>query len=160
MTVSVHDGKDSAGNEDTSVDATRSVTIGVTDEDERPEAPGAPTVSAASSTSLSVSWTAPTNTGPAITDYDWRWEGAVRDELDGEDGYHDHEHERDDVGLTAVRPTTWGCGRRTPRARALVGLRQRHHQYAGEPGAGVHRRAVHPFGGGEQRHGHERGRGG
>ena len=73
VTVSVHDGKDSAGDADTSVDATRDVTISVTDETEPPAAPGAPTVSAASTTSLSVSWTAPTNTGPAITDYDWRW---------------------------------------------------------------------------------------
>ncbi len=73
VTVSVHDGKDSAGDADTSVDATRDVTISVTDELEPPAAPGAPTVSAASTTSLSVSWTAPTNTGPAITDYDWRW---------------------------------------------------------------------------------------
>ena len=73
VTLSVHDGKNSAGDPDTSVDATHDITINVTDETERPGAPGAPTVSAASSSSLSVSWTAPTNTGPAITDYDWRW---------------------------------------------------------------------------------------
>ncbi len=51
--------------------ATVTVTISVTDENEPPAAPAAPTVAAASRTSLSVSWTAPTNTGkPAISDYD------------------------------------------------------------------------------------------
>ena len=52
------------------------MTINVTDVDtEAPSAPSTPTVNATSnsSTSLDVSWSAPTNTGPAITDYDWRW---------------------------------------------------------------------------------------
>ena len=54
---------------------TTTVTINVTDVAEAPAAPGAPTVgpTSGSTTSLDVSWTAPTNTGPAITDYDWRW---------------------------------------------------------------------------------------
>ena len=39
---------------------------------EAPGKPAAPTVTAASTTSLSVSWTAPANAGPAITDYDYR----------------------------------------------------------------------------------------
>ena len=50
--------------------------ITVTDVDEPPAKPDAPTVTAAHATptSLSVSWTAPTNTGkPAITDYDVRY---------------------------------------------------------------------------------------
>ena len=46
------------------------VTIRVTDVTEAPDPPVAPTVTAVSRTSLSVSWSAPTNTGPAITDYD------------------------------------------------------------------------------------------
>ena len=56
-------------------EATATVTINVTDVTEAPSAPGAPTVGAASgtTTSLNVRWSAPTNTGPAITDYDWRW---------------------------------------------------------------------------------------
>ena len=54
-----------------SATATHDVTISVTDVDEPPDAPAAPSVSGASSTSVTVSWTAPTNTGkPAINDYD------------------------------------------------------------------------------------------
>ena len=50
------------------------VTVLVTNVDEPPDAPAAPTVSAASSTSLSVSWSAPANAGrPAVTDYDVRY---------------------------------------------------------------------------------------
>ena len=54
--------------------ATVGVTITVTDVDgEAPATPAAPTVAAASSTSLAVSWDAPENTGPPITDYDYRY---------------------------------------------------------------------------------------
>ncbi|MDE0350594.1 MAG: sulfatase-like hydrolase/transferase [Gammaproteobacteria bacterium] len=50
------------------------VTVVVTNVDEPPDAPPAPTVSGASSTSLSVSWSAPANAGrPAVTDYDVRY---------------------------------------------------------------------------------------
>ena len=48
------------------------VMISVTDK-EPPSAPDAPTVSAISSSALKVSWTAPTNTGTEITDYDYRY---------------------------------------------------------------------------------------
>ena len=51
--------------------ATHDVAITIADQNEPPTAPGEPTVSGASTTSISVSWTAPTNTGkPAINDYD------------------------------------------------------------------------------------------
>ena len=52
--------------------ATQTFTITVTDVAEPPSAPSAPMVTAATATptQLSVSWSAPTNTGPAITDYD------------------------------------------------------------------------------------------
>ncbi len=49
--------------------ATIAVTIALTDENEAPARPAAPTVTA-SSNSLSVRWTAPGNTGPAISDYE------------------------------------------------------------------------------------------
>ena len=50
------------------------VTINVTDVDgEAPETPFAPTVAAVSSTRLQVSWDAPANHGPPITDYDYRY---------------------------------------------------------------------------------------
>ena len=53
--------------------ATKAVTITVTDLNEPPGKPAIPTVGAASTnghTSLSVSWNAPSNRGPVITDYD------------------------------------------------------------------------------------------
>ena len=52
--------------------ATIAVTITVTDVAEAPAAPAAPAVlpTAGTTDSLDVSWTAPDNTGPAITDYD------------------------------------------------------------------------------------------
>ena len=50
------------------------VTINVTDEDnEAPDTPFAPTVTAVSSTSLQLTWDAPANTGPPITDYDYQY---------------------------------------------------------------------------------------
>ena len=60
---------------DATDEATATVTINVTDVAEKPAAPSAPTVNATSgsTTGLNVSWSAPANTGPAITDYDWRW---------------------------------------------------------------------------------------
>ena len=53
------------------------VTINVTDVDEVPGQPATPTVAAAGSDRLTVSWTEPANTGPAITDYDYRY--SVKD---------------------------------------------------------------------------------
>ena len=55
--------------------ATVTVTITVTDVTEPPEQPAAPGVSptAGSTTSLDVSWTAPTNTGPDIDSYDLQY---------------------------------------------------------------------------------------
>ena len=49
--------------------ATQTLTITVTNVP-APGKPAAPTVEVASHTSLTATWTAPTNTGPAITDYD------------------------------------------------------------------------------------------
>ena len=50
------------------------LTIRVTDVDgEAPAIPFAPTVTAVSSTRLQVSWEAPDNQGPPITDYDYRY---------------------------------------------------------------------------------------
>ena len=54
--------------------AVTTVTITLTDEAEPPAAPNAPTVTAASTTSLSVSWTAPANAGkPDIASYDLQY---------------------------------------------------------------------------------------
>ena len=50
--------------------ATQTITVTVTDVDEVPSTPSAPVLSSPSSTSLLVSWSAPSNTGPSIIDYD------------------------------------------------------------------------------------------
>ena len=67
VTIKVSDGTDTD---------TVAVTVSLTDVDEPPDAPDAPTVSATSgsTTSLDATWTAPANAGkPAITDYDVRY---------------------------------------------------------------------------------------
>ena len=57
------------------------VTINVTDVNtEAPDTPFAPTVTALSSTSVQVSWDAPENTGPPITDYDYRYRAVTDSE--------------------------------------------------------------------------------
>ena len=63
-----------SGTGDREQTATQTITVTVTDDDtEAPSAPDAPSVEAASVTSLNVSWTAPDNAGPEITDYDYRY---------------------------------------------------------------------------------------
>ena len=67
--------------------ATQTITVTVTDVDtEAPGKPGAPTVSSASATSLSVNWSAPDNAGPAITDYDVQYRAG--NSGDWSDGGH------------------------------------------------------------------------
>ena len=54
--------------------ADQTITVTVTDEDgEAPGAPATPTVSSASVSSVTVAWAAPSNAGPPITDYDYRY---------------------------------------------------------------------------------------
>ena len=58
--------------------ADQTITVTVTDVGgEAPVVPVAPSVSSASATSLNVSWTAPANAGPPITDYDYRYGVAL-----------------------------------------------------------------------------------
>ena len=70
VTVSAADGNGGA----TSIP----VTVSVTNVNEPPDVPTTPTVSGASSTSLSVSWSAPANAGrPALTDYDVQYRAGA-----------------------------------------------------------------------------------
>ena len=103
VTVEVSDGK--AANDNTeatpTVDATIAVTINVTDVDEPPPTPAAPTVAVAPQTSLAVSWTAPDNTGrPPITDYD------VQYRKQGDTAWTAHDHTGTDTSttLTGLEP--------------------------------------------------------
>ncbi len=82
-TVSVPDGNDADDNDAPAIDDTVEITINITDVDEPPARPDAPSV-APSSTSpgstLEVTWTAPDNAGrPAITGYSlhYRKQGAT-----------------------------------------------------------------------------------
>ena len=68
---------------------TIAVTINVTDVEEKPLAPDAPTVSSVqgSTNSLSVEWTAPTNTGrPSIASYDLQYKKTTDSDQDWQDG--------------------------------------------------------------------------
>ncbi len=71
VTVRARDNRGGSGTVD--------VRITVTDVDEPPDTPDAPIVTALSSTSLQVSWNAPGNAGPPITDYDYRHRGSTGD---------------------------------------------------------------------------------
>lgn len=65
ITITVSDGKGGR--------ARITVTITISDQNEPPEAPSAPTVTAASTSgqsALDVAWSQPANNGPSITDYD------------------------------------------------------------------------------------------
>ena len=85
VTVSVHNGKTAYGSYAQSIsetgrnaiDDTITVTINVDDVDgEAPDQPAAPTYTWAGTQadpSWTVSWATPSNTGPAITDYDYRY---------------------------------------------------------------------------------------
>ncbi len=76
VTVNVSDKKAADGTANTAIDDTIAVTVNVTDVTEPPSAPSAPTVAANTTTpttKLDVTWSAPTNTGPAISDYDVRY---------------------------------------------------------------------------------------
>ena len=54
--------------------ADQTITVTVTDEDgEAPGAPATPAVSSASVSSVTVAWAAPSNAGPPIADYDYRY---------------------------------------------------------------------------------------
>ena len=67
--------------------AEQTITVTVADVGgEAPGRPGDPEVSAASATSLRVTWTAPDNTGPAITDYDVRYRAGGGWSDGGHDG--------------------------------------------------------------------------
>ena len=98
--VQVSDGEDDDGNaEDTAtIDDTVVVTITVTNVEEPPGAPAGLTVDSVTATSLTVSWTAPSDSGAVgVTDYDVRWFKGENDPGNGadwveagEDGGHDH----------------------------------------------------------------------
>ena len=76
--------------DDGSLTASVDVSIAVNDVDEPPGVPDAPTVEAAATgghTALDVTWKAPSNTGPPITDYDVQYR-----EADSSDDFADASH--------------------------------------------------------------------
>ena len=76
------------------LEAEQTFTLRVTDERESPGIPEAPTFSGETADSLTVNWSEPDNTGPAITDYDvqYREKGTGR--------FTDGQHEGPGLSLT------------------------------------------------------------
>ena len=67
-----------SGTGDREQTGTQTITVTVMDDDtEAPAAPDAPSVSPASATSLTVTWLAPDNDGPEITDYDVQYRAGT-----------------------------------------------------------------------------------
>ena len=129
VTVNVTDGKNASGTADTTADDTIAVTINVTDVNEPPAAPAAPTVaqnSTTPTTKLDVSWTAPTNTGkPAIDDYDVQYrQVAAPIRLGPTPAFtrNDHQHDADGPDLRQDLRGA-GAGRERRGRRRMVGLR-------------------------------------
>ena len=76
-----------SGTDTREMTADQTITVTVTDVDtEAPGKPGTPTVSAGSATSLRVNWSAPSNAGPPITDYDVQYRAGTSG--DWSDGGH------------------------------------------------------------------------
>ena len=104
------------------------VTIRVTDVGtEAPDTPFAPTVTALSSTSLQLSWDAPANTGPPITDYDYRYQALT------DSGWTE-------VTNTTIRDTTVTIEGLTPSTSYDVEVRAKNAEGASEwsnPGNGA-----------------------
>ena len=79
ITAQVTDSEDGDGETEgtPAIDATLALTVIVTDLNEPPDRPAAPEVTdGPSPDSLSVSWSAPSTTGPAINDYDLRYRAS------------------------------------------------------------------------------------
>ena len=85
LIVQVRDSKDAGGTADTATDDTIVVTITVTDVNEPPLKPGTPTVSRTSNSAVSVTWTAPDNTGrPPILHYQYQYKKSAESLGSGE----------------------------------------------------------------------------
>ena len=66
--------KATSGTDEREKSVTQTITVTVTDDDdEKPGKPDAPTVTTASVSRVTVSWSAPDNPGPTITDYDYQY---------------------------------------------------------------------------------------
>ena len=77
------------------------VTINLIDEQEPPETPASPSVSAASSTSLTVTWAEPATTGPDIDGYDVQYREGDSGNFTAWDAHrhgHDRDHHRSEPG--------------------------------------------------------------
>ena len=108
--------------------ADQTITVTVTDvAGEAPGVPAVPAVSSASESSVTASWTAPANAGPAVTDYDYRYRVKVAAGLvDGGDEHGDHRVERDDHGARGGhRVRRAGAGDQRRGHERLVRLGQR-----------------------------------
>ena len=95
----------SSGTGGRALSTSKTLTVTVTDEPEPPSAPATPTVRAddATPTQLSVTWSAPTNTGkPAITDYDVQYRAGTS----GGFTSHAHTGTTREATITGLTPGT------------------------------------------------------
>ena len=74
--------------------ATQNITVTVTDRSDTPSAPAAPTISNVTASGFTVTWTAPANPGPAITDYD------VQYRVSGDTAWTDARHSGTALSMT------------------------------------------------------------
>ena len=117
--------------------ATIEVTIAVTDENEPPDAPAAPTFLSATDESLTVSWTAPSTAGrPDITSYDLQYRAGTSSSFT--DGPQDITGTTDDLGSEPERRLPCpGAGHERRRGRPLVGVGDDDHHERRDVAAGV-----------------------
>jgi len=117
VTVNVTDRKDSDGNAETppyTIDDTVVVTINVINVEEPPDAPTVTAVTGASTTSVTVTWTAPSDTGAkAITDYDLRYYEGSAEPTDAADWVEEGETNGHTHTGTATTATITGLAEDT-----------------------------------------------
>ena len=90
---------------DTKGTTTINVTVNVTDVDEPPDAPNAPSLDAATSSSLTVQWVAPANTGkPAISGFDVQYQ--AEGEASFTPGPQDESASATGVTISGLTPST------------------------------------------------------
>ena len=122
---------------------TIAVTIDIADVDEPPSAPAAPTVSAVSGTtdSLSVSWTAPDNSGkPDIASYDLQYrKGTSGNWIDGPQDVTGTTTTISGLDADSALPGA-GAGHQRRGRRRLVESGQRLHERCDQHRAGIHHR--------------------
>ena len=115
VTVGVSDGKAADGSADAAEDATHAVTVEVTNVEEPPGAPAAPTMTGRSFAHVDLSWAAPADLGAmaSVTDYDLRYYEGSADPADEADWIEEGETSGPPDPGTATTATISGLASNT-----------------------------------------------